>query len=677
MSFSTPAVEVTTSLASWTSLPIRAMSFASCARTFARTTPNAFRSAAARRTTRAVKTMSVSTEKPAVEASSVEEPRWALEHHFSYDSPQSASIDKDLDAIEQQCKTLKANFEGKMGTDLLGAIEAYEQIDIDLTKCLTYVSLASDTQLDDDKIQKRKAGLFQRYSGIAGNELTFFSLELADLPQDELDAQLAAEPEKLGKYKPFIEETRRSQPYNLSKSIERALTVRAPFSGKGKVVEFYGNELSRLRFADGTTESTESVNMEVLLAKMTGSKDSETRAECMKTLNDGLTSFERVAALSLNMVAGSWHIENQERGFKELRSQRNLGNNVPDEVVDSLLESVKTTGVEYCKRYYSLKKGILKSTQGLEKFTWSDRNAAIDIGTTSDTYTWPEAVEIVKDGYEKFSPKMAELFTQMVDEKRIDVPAQNGKRGGAYCSSAYGVGPFQLLNFTGTQRDVATLAHESGHGAHFMLSYKQGILQFHPPLTLAETASIFGEMIVFRDLLEKTPSDEDRLAMLMGKIDDIINSVVRQCGFDAFEEKVHAKRAAGTLTPEEMTVAWQESMVEYYGAEGEVFDSYENTSHLWTYVSHFHNVPFYVYSYAFADLVVGSLYGVYAKQPEGFEAKLLDLLSAGGVLGFKEALAPFGLDPSEPSFWDDSINAHLGSLMEEAEALSKKLGYTE
>ena len=615
--------------------------------------------------------MAVSTETPALETKT-KEPRWDLERHFSYDSLSSSAIDKDLDAVEAQCKALKVNFEDKLGVDLLGAILAYEQIDIDLTKCLTYVSLASDTALDDDKVQKRKAGLFQRYAGIAGNELTFFSLELADLPQEQLDAQLALEPEALGKYKPFIDETRRSQPYNLSKSIERALTVRAPFSGKGKVVEFYGNELSRLRFSD----TKEQVNMEVLLAKMTSSKDAATRAECMKTLNDGFVHFERVAALSLNAVAGSWHIENSERGFKELRSQRNLGNNVPDAVVDSLLESVKTTGVEYCKRYYLLKKGILKSTQGLESFTWSDRNASIDIGTSTDTYTWPEAVEIVKNGYQKFSPTMAGLFTQMVDEKRIDVPAQNGKRGGAYCSSAFGVGPFQLLNFTGTQRDVATLAHESGHGAHFMLSYKQGILQFHPPLTLAETASIFGEMIVFRDLLEKSPSDEDRLAMLMGKIDDIINSVVRQCGFDAFEKKIHSKRAAGTLTPEEMTTAWQESMVEYYGKEGEVFDSYENTSHLWTYVSHFHNVPFYVYSYAFADLVVGSLYGVYAKTPDGFEAKLLELLSAGGVLGFKEALEPFGLDPSEPSFWTDSIDAHLGSLMQEAEALSKKLGYT-
>ena len=622
--------------------------------------------------------MAASAAAPAAAAETKQDvsPRWDLEMHFGYDSPNSASVDADMDAVEADCVALKSNFEGKLDSKLLGAIQLYEKIDIALTKALSYVSLACDTCLDDDDAQKRKASLMQRYSIISGNNLTFFSLELADLAQEDLDAQMESTPE-LANYSAYIDEVRRSRPYNLSKEVERALTVRAPFAGKGKVVEFYGNELSRLRFEDPTAKEGEpvEVNMEVLLAKMTGSKDAKTRYQCMQTLNSGLKNFERVAALSLNMVAGGWHVENAERGFENLRSQRNLGNNVPDEVVDSLLDAVKTTGVAYCKRYYALKKNILKETQGLDAFTWADRNAAIDIGTAADEYSWTEAVDIVREGYAKFSPTMADLFTEMVDQKRIDVPAQNGKRGGAYCSSSYGNGPFQLLNFTGTQRDVATLAHESGHGAHFMLSYKQGILQFHPPLTLAETASIFGEMIVFRDLLAKASTDEDRLAMLMSKIDDIINSVVRQCGFDAFEDKVHSARAAGTLTPDEMTKAWEQTVVEYYGEEGEVFDSYADTSHLWTYVSHFHNVPFYVYSYAFADLVVGSLYGVYAKSPDGFEEKLLDLLAAGGTKGFEEALEPFGLKPADPAFWTDALDAHLGSLMDEAEALAKKLAY--
>lgn len=614
-------------------------------------------------------------------AAATQQPRWELERHFKFDSPNDSNIDREMDAIETKCKEFKAKYEGKLSSNaaLLESIEMFEEIEIELTRALSYVSLASDTRLEDMKMQQRKASLMQRYGSLQGNFLQWFSLEIANLEEEDIEKQYKMHDGKLKtKYKAFIEEERRSKPYNLSKEVERALTVRSAFAGKRQVVEFYGNELSRLRFPlkdSENGETTKEVNMEVLLAKMTSSKDTKTRRECMNILNEGLVKFERTCALSLNMVAGSWHIENTERGFKNLRSQRNVSNNVPDEAVDSLLLAVKTTGVDLCKKYYRLKKGILKETQGLEEFTWADRNATIDIGTGSDSYSWEQAVQICKDGYEKFSPTMAKHFTDMVENKRIDVPAVDGKRGGAYCSSSYGCGPFQLLNFTGTQRDVATLAHESGHGVHFILSYKQGILQYHPPLTLAETASIFGEMIVFRDLLERAPSDQDRLQMIMGKCDDIINSVVRQCSFDAFEAKVHEKRQNGQVTPEEMTEAWKECMVDYYGEEGDVYDSYKDTSHLWAYVSHFHNVPFYVYSYAFADLVVGALYGVYAKQPEGFEEKLLDLLSAGGTKGFVEALEPFGLDPSSDTFWSDALTAHLGGLLDEAEQLAKKLNY--
>ena len=447
------------------------------------------------------------------------QPRWELERHFEYDSPNDGKIDREMDAIETQCKEFKAKYEGKLKAGennlLLEAIEMFEEIDIKLTRALSYVSLASDTRLEDAKMQQRKAQLMQRYGSFQGNFLQWFSLEIANLEEEDVEKQYLLHDGKLKtKYKAFIEEERRSKPYNLSKEVERALTVRSAFAGKRQVVEFYGNELSRLRFPmkDDESGETKEVNMEVLLAKMTSSKDTKTRRECMNILNEGLVKFERTCALSLNMVAGSWHIENTERGFKNLRSQRNVSNNVPDEAVDSLLTAVKTTGVDLCKKYYRLKKGILKETQGLEEFTWADRNATIDIGTGSDSYSWEQAVQICKDGYEKFSPTMAKHFTDMVESKRIDVPAADGKRGGAYCSSSYGCGPFQLLNFTGTQRDVATLAHESGHGVHFILSYQQGILQYHPPLTLAETASIFGEMIVFRGLIRTAGNKRCRFA---------------------------------------------------------------------------------------------------------------------------------------------------------------------
>lgn len=475
-----------------------------------------------------------------------------------------------------------------------------------------------------------------------------------------------------------MDELRRQRPHNLDKTVERALTVRAPYAGTRPLISFFDKELSLMRF----DLNGESVNMEVLLSRMQSSKDSEFRALCLKTLNNGLDgAVTRVAALSLSSVAGSWLIENKERDYENLRSRRNLDNNCPDNVVDSLLRGVQTAGVPLCKRYYGLKKTILQQTQGLKKFRWSDRNAPIDISKAEEgKISWETAVQMVERGYRKFSPRMAEMFLNMVNEKRIDVPATNGKKGGAYCAGVVpGIGPYQLLNFDGSKQDVATLAHESGHGCHDILAYKQGYLQYHPPLTLAETASIFGEMIVFRDLLELAASPEEQLTLLMSKIDDVVNSVVRQCSFDRFEELTHTAREKGELSVEELDTFWTQAMEEYYGRAGEEdspFDAYDDASHLWAYVPHFHHVPFYVYSYAFADLVVGTLYHSFQTTPTGFEDRLLDLLAAGGTRDFATALQPFGLDPTSPTFWEDALKAHLGGLVEEAEKLAKQLGYT-
>lgn len=302
----------------------------------------------------------------------------------------------------------------------------------------------------------------------------------------------------LVKYKSFIDELRRQKPHNLSKDVERALTVRSPYTGTRPLVSFFDKELSLMQFK--IDNEGEEINMEVLLSKMQSSNDAAFRAKCLKVLNDGLAgSVSCTATLSLSSVSGGWLIENKERKYTNLRSRRNLDNNCPDEVVNSLLGGVQEAGIPLCKRFYSLKKGILQKTQGLEKMRWSDRNAPIDIGGASnDNISWDSAVSIVQKGYHKFSPKMSELFMSMVNEKRIDVPASNGKKGGAYCAGVTPeVGPFQLLNFDGTKQDVATLAHESGHGCHDILAYQQGYLQYHPPLTLAETASIFGEMSKF------------------------------------------------------------------------------------------------------------------------------------------------------------------------------------
>lgn len=605
-------------------------------------------------------------------------PRWELNTRFGFESPFSTAIDEHLEETKALSKTFKENYEGNLSSkSLFSVVSEYEQISIRLALVTSYLDLSYDTALQDDALKKRKGAISQKQSEIVGDYLEWFTLDVADMSQEDIDKHYSEEP-NLVKYKSFLDELRRQQPHNLDKNVERALTVRSPYSGTRPLVSFFDKELSLMRFELGD----ETVNMEVLLSRMQSSRDADFRALCLKTLNTGLQgATSRVASLSLSSVAGSWLIENKERSYKNLRSRRNLDNNCPDEVVDSLLNGVRSAGVPLCKRYYALKKQILQQTQGLETFRWSDRNAPIDISNeTEEKIEWEQAVQMVERGYRKFSPRMSDLFMDMVNEKRIDVPATDGKKGGAYCAGVVpGVGPFQLLNFDGTKQDVATLAHESGHGCHDILAYKQGYLQYHPPLTLAETASIFGEMIVFRDLLALAETPEEKLTLLMSKIDDVINSVVRQCSFDRFEELAHTAREKGELSSEELDAFWMQALTEYYGVAGEdsPFDSYEDTSALWSYVPHFHHVPFYVYSYAFADLVVGSLYHSFQTNPDGFEDRLLDLLSAGGTRDFATALQPFGLDPTSPTFWEDSIHAHLGGLVEEAEVLATSLGYAK
>lgn len=425
-------------------------------------------------------------------------PRWELESRFGFPNPFSEDLDTHLEKTKTLAKDFREKYEGKLesadtstnGCSLLEAIQEYEEIASRRGLIASYLSLSYDVKLDDDALKKRKGALSQVQSSIVGDYLEWFTLDVASLSQEILDQHYLATPE-LSKYKSFLDELLRQKPHDLSKDVERALTVRSPYTGTRPVVSFLDKELSLIKF-DLDGEGKPSINMEVLLSKLSSSKDAAVRANCLKTLNDGLQeSIVRVSALSLSSVSGSWLIENKERKYATLRSRRNLDNNCPDNVVESLLSGVRSQGVLLCKRYYGLKKKILQDTQGLQKFTWSDRNAPIDIGGNAEEeekISWEAAVEMVERGYRKFSPHMADLFVGMVNEKRIDVPAVDHKKGGAYCAGVIpGVGPFQLLNFDGTKNDVATLAHESGHGCHDILAYKQGYLQYHPPLTLAET----------------------------------------------------------------------------------------------------------------------------------------------------------------------------------------------
>ena len=607
-------------------------------------------------------------------------PRWNLERHFERTDIFDLKLDDDVESFRKDAENFQQEYESRLSKSpnvFLQAILDYEAITVKVGNLSAFVYLSFSTQQDNAEAAKRQSALSASMSAIESNYLTFFTLEVADLEQEVVESFLSSEVELAGKrlahFRPFVMNIRKRQPHLLSKNVERALSLRGPWVGSSPVVEWYDKILST---ADMEYDG-QKMPMESLLSK-TMNADPAVRRDALKALNNGLRSnrIDEFAALSLNVVTGKWHIEKEERKYQTLRSSRNLDNDVDDDTVVALLKAVRSKGVELCKRYYKLKKSILKKTQNVDKFTWADRNAPLGFERKEGPeFTWSEAVEIVREGYQAFSPKFRELFDQMVAEERIDAPIQKGKRGGAFCHPVTPkIGPFQLLNFDGSSRDVSTLAHESGHGCHFYLAYAVGPLLMDTPLTLAEVASTFGEMVVFRSMLAKK-SKEDRLAMLMQKVDDIVNTVVRQCSFDFFEEKAHTARVDGRVGTEQYSEMWMEATKLYYGEEGEVFDAYEDMELLWSYVGHFHHVPFYVYAYAFADLVVGSLYSVYLKEKTGFEPKLLEFLSAGGSKNFQELLQPFGLDPTDESFWVTALETHLETLLEETESLARELSF--
>ncbi|PHJ23770.1 peptidase family m3 protein [Cystoisospora suis] len=482
-------------------------------------------------------------------------PRWDLDRHFPYTSIEDEALDEELAEIERRAKVFMETYKGRLHEKLYEAIREYEEIEEALGQGRCYSYLVESVKKTDTVVVKRRSHLSAKQSRISADYLTFFDLELAELNEKSLQDQLKRH-HGLRHYKPYIDLTRKRRPHLLSEEVERALDVRRPWASSLPVVDYFQQRIAESRFK--MPGENEEVNLEVLLTK-TVSSDPHTRRLALKTVNEGLktNAITNFAALALNVVAGSWHIEMKERNYRTMRSRRNESNNVPDEVVDALLAAVRTTGVDLTKKYYRLKKSILKKVSGITEFTWADRNAPLGLESDSRTFSFEEAKRIVEEGYRKFSPTMADMFLKFVEEKRIDMPAVHGKRTGAFCHSCTTkLGPFQCLNYTGNRRDVETLAHESGHACHAVLASPQGYLQFHPPLTQAETASTFGEMIVFRDLLAKSPNDEQRLSMLMSKLDSMVNTVVRQCSFDFFEELVHTARGNGTLGDDEFPKLW-------------------------------------------------------------------------------------------------------------------------
>ncbi|HZZ99714.1 MAG TPA: M3 family metallopeptidase [Candidatus Paceibacterota bacterium] len=601
--------------------------------------------------------------------------RWDLSP--MYQGIADPQIDRDVEELIRLFEKFNYDHKGKLDQSLGQAIKDFIKIDLLETKIMVYLHLLESLDVTAAPVKTKSASVEVKLSKTSGEYMAFFEIELVAL-EDKVLEDWYAKDEIVAKHRPWIEYHRIFKDHLLTESVEAALAKRSPF-GPSSWDEFF-NEVEadlRLKYKD------QELNLTEALETMTNSLNADERAEILKIIHETLSGhFSKYSAQNLYMVTGADAVEDKERKYRHPMEARNKGNRIPDAVVDALHRAVTEVAAPLARRYYQLKAAHL----GMKTLKWSDRNAPLPFHDTT-TIPFDEALKTVLAAYQSFSPTLAEMVKIMIDQKRIDAPAIKGKHSGAFNSSFVLPGnipaSFTLLNYLGSQRDVSTLAHELGHAVHGILcGQAQGPLMSNPPIAYCETASVFGEMVTFNFLKEQLADKADvkaELGMLMSKIEDDINTVVRQISFSNFERRIHGMDDKYQLWGEakkhsvqELDAIWLQVTKEFYGQDGEIF-TYENADHLWSYVDHFHR-PFYVYGYAFGQLLTHSLYAQQERLGDKFEPLYLDLLRAGSTKDAVELLKPFGLDPTKEEFWVDGINAGIGTMLKEAEELSAKVG---
>ncbi|MFH0854282.1 MAG: M3 family oligoendopeptidase [bacterium] len=605
----------------------------------------------------------------------VEQNRWDLSLMYSgIDDPK---IDKDVEALCEKAKTFQISHKGNLSKTLGKAIVDYSDISMLEEKIMVYLYLLQSTNVSDSIVKSKTADIESVVNKAVGEYLAFFDIEINAVDNDTLK-KLYENDNIVAKHRPWVEHTRIFKQHLLSEPVESALIKRSSFGAKSWGI-FFDELESDLEFDFFGKKRT----LTEMLHLMSDSQDKDERFELMTIINNGLKgAFAKYSAQTLYMVTGSGEVEKTERFYKHPMNARNKSNRVSDDVIDILHMVVESVAGPLTKRYYRLKAAHL----GLKTLKWSDRNAPMPFSDTT-VIPFDEAANMVLEAYRSFSPVMAEIAGSLIKEKRIDVPAVKGKRGGAYNYSAVLPGKISVsyvfLNYLGSNKDVKTLAHELGHAVHGLLAGEaQGVLMSHAPIAFAETASVFGEMTTFNFLKKQLVAKGDKkslLAIIMNSIDDVINTVVRQISFSNFERRIHGMDKEYKIwgkpkkfSVEELNQIWLETTENLYGKNGEVF-TYENMEYLWSYISHFHR-PFYVYGYAFGQLLTSGLYAKQSSLGDKFEPLYLDLLRSGSTRNAIELLRPFSLDPTDEKFWTDSINAGLGTLIEEAERLSEEMG---
>ena len=539
--------------------------------------------------------------------------------------------------------------EGRLGE----ALKAYEALEELIGRIVSYAGLvyAGDTS---DPQRAKLYGDVQEKMTDASSHLLFFALELNQIEDAALEGALAANP-AFGHYRPWVLDLRKDKPYQLEDRIEQLFHEKS-VTGRGAWNRLFDETMTDLRF----TVDGEELTLEPALNRLQDA-DGEVRRKAAEALAATFAQNLRTFTLITNTLAKDKEISDRWRGFKDIADSRHLANRVEREVVDALASAVRDAYPRLSHRYYAMKARWL----GMEAMNHWDRNAPLP-ETPHATIPWEDARHTVLSAYNRFSPQMADIARTFFDRNWIDAPVRPGKSPGAFAHPTVpSVHPYVLLNYMGKPRDVMTLAHELGHGVHQVLAGGQGALMASTPLTLAETASVFGEMLTFRSLLDGTSDRRERKAMLAQKVEDMINTVVRQIAFYEFERKVHTERRNGELTSDQLGRFWLEVQAESLGPAIRLREGYET---FWTYIPHFIHSPFYVYAYAFGDCLVNSLYAVYQNAERGFQEKYFEMLRAGGTKHHSELLKPFGLDASDPAFWQIGLSV-IGNLIDELEAL--------
>lgn len=578
--------------------------------------------------------------------------RWDLAQLYE----NTSDLLKDLDEADREAQsfeeTYRTTIERADASVWANALTAFESIHDRLGRAYTYAYLNWSTQTNESTAGALLQQVRERYTQ-TGQRLIFFELAWAHLKEE--DAAVLMRDERLEKWRHYLELQRLQARYLLTEPEEKILSEK-DITGRAAWNRFFDESLGATRFTLDGEEITE----QEILSKL-HEPDRGLRERAAHAFTEGLQANLRTLTYVFNTILADKATNDRLRGYPHWLTGRNLANEVSDDNVEALVSAV-TGRYDIAERFYRLKKRLL----GVSELMDYDRYAPL---VDSDRrYTWDESRSMVLDAYASFHPEMAGIAERFFEERWIDAAVVEGKRGGAFSHGAVpSAHPYVMVNFTGKVRDVQTLAHELGHGVHQYLSRKQGVLQSDTPLTSAETASVFGEMLVFQRLYARETEDKNRLAMLVGKVDDTMATVFRQVSMNRFEDRIHRdRREHGELTSGRFSAHWRETQEAMFRGSVTLGSHYDIW---WSYIPHFLHTPGYVYAYAFGELLVLALYARYREEGKAFTERYLDLLSAGGSEWPHRLTAPFGVDLTDPAFWSEGLDA-IDDMVSRAESLA-------